>query len=69
MPATGGTLKKTLFVPTFNKGLLFAFKATSPETFQFFMDDFEILVGEWGRNDRYLNYPLLGGKRGDKATI
>lgn len=69
LPSTGGLYKKVLFVLTFNKGQLFTFSGISTSPWQAFLDDWEIMVGNWGRPNEYLNYRSLGGPRGDKATI
>jgi hypothetical protein len=69
LPATGGQYQKLLQVLTANKGQLYFFLATSTAPFQLFLQDFEVLVGNWGRDGAYTNYRSLGGNRGDKATI
>jgi hypothetical protein len=69
LPSTGGAYQKLLQVLTANKGQLFFFRATSIAPFQFWLDDFELVVGNWGRQGPYVNYKSLGGKRGDQATI
>jgi hypothetical protein len=69
LPSTGGAYVKTLFVLTANKGMLYFFKAVGASPFQFYLDDWEIQVGNWGRTNNYLTYRSLGGKRGDEAHV
>ena len=69
LPATGGAVKKIVFVPTFNKGQLYAYKFSSAAPFQVYQERSETLVGRWGRADAYSNVPLVGGNEGDKAAI
>jgi hypothetical protein len=69
LPATGGAYQKLLQVLTFNKGQLYFFAATSPAQFQLYLDDWEVLVGHWGRQDGYLTWKSLGAPHGVKATI
>lgn len=69
LPSTGGQYQKLLVTPTFNKGLLFNYAASSAQPFQFWLNDFEIMVGQWGRAEAYVNVPILGGVRGDRAEI
>lgn len=72
LPATGGAFQKTTFQLTPNKGQLYFFRATpaaAAAPFQFFLPDWEVMVGQWGRETPYLRYVNLGGEKGDKATI
>jgi hypothetical protein len=69
LPSTGGAYEKILQVLTANKGQLYFFKATSAAPFQLYLDDWEILVGNWGRQGNYLTYKSLGGKVGAEAHI
>lgn len=69
LPTTGGIPQKVVVVFTFNKGLLYQYSAISTASFQIWKDDLEVIVGDWGRQGAYNNYPLLGGNRGDSATI
>jgi len=68
LPATSG-YQKTVFIPTFNKGQLYFFSATSTAPFQLYLDDCEALVGQWGRSSAYVNLARLGGPRGDMAKV
>lgn len=49
LPSTGGVYTKALFRPTFNKGRLYNFSASSAATFQIFEDDCVIMWAPWGR--------------------
>ena len=69
LPATAGVVSKIVFVPTFNKGQLFAYKFQSAIPFQLYQERSEVLIGRWGRADAYSNIPLAGGKEGDHALI
>jgi hypothetical protein len=69
LPATGGAVQKLVLVPTFNKGQLYFLNASSAQPFQIYVDKSELLVGQWGRQDSYLNRPLVGDTGGDKAEI
>ena len=69
LPATGGTYRKLLQVLTFNKGQLYFFAASSAAPFQIYADDFEILVGPWGRQGAYTTWKSLGAHHGVKATV
>jgi hypothetical protein len=69
LPPTGGLYQKLLQTLTFNKGQLYQFTATSAAPFQLFLDDWEILVGNWGRSGAYLTWKSLGGKHGVQAEI
>lgn len=69
LPTTGGVYQKVVIVFTFNKGLLYQYSATSASPFQIWKNDLEVILGMWGRQSAYINYPLLGGERGDEAAI
>jgi len=69
LPSTGGQYKKVVKILTYNKGLLYQYSALSPAPFQIWKEDLEVIVGIWGRQSSYVNYPLLGGNRGDNATL
>lgn len=69
LPSTGGARQKVTVPFTFNKGMLFTYSMSSTQPFQVFVEDSEVLVGAWGRGDSYVNYPLIGGNRGDSAKI
>jgi hypothetical protein len=53
LPSSAGTYVKKLFRVSANKGQLYAFAATSSAPFQIFLDDSEVLVGAWSRQDPY----------------
>lgn len=58
IPSTGGLTQKILVTPTFNKGQLLSFSATSAEPFQL-MPGYSLLwVRQWGANTPWLLYPL-----------
>lgn len=69
LPATGGAYQKRTFILSFNKGMLYSYQGVSAASWQAFLNDWEILVGGWGRQGSYLNYQTLGGQRGDQARI
>lgn len=69
LPSTGGQFQKQLVVLTANKGLLYTYQATSANPFQLFLEDFEIPVGAWRRQDGYMIYKSLGGNVGSQARI
>ena len=54
IPSSGGAYQKVLFELTANKGQLYKFHAVSAQQFQFFLSDFEIRIGQWGRSGPYL---------------
>jgi len=54
IPSSGGAYQKVLFEVTANKGQLYKFHAVSAQTFQFFLSDWEIRVGQWGRSGPYI---------------
>ena len=69
LPSTGGAYQKKLVVLTFNKGQLYFFAASSSVPFQFYLDDWEVLVGNWSRQGAYLTWKSLGSGHGVKAAI
>jgi len=69
LPPTGGQVQKIVFVPTFNKAQLYSYSFTAPAPFQIYADKSEVLVGQWGRDDAYINRPLVGDRGGDEAKI
>lgn len=69
LPATGGAYQKTTFLLSFNKGMLYSYQGVSAAPWQAFLNDWEILVGQWNRQGPYLNYQTIGGIRGDQAKI
>lgn len=69
LPSTGGAFQKATFQLTANKGQLYFFKAGSALPFQMYLPDWEIMVGQWGRQDGYLRYRSLGGVKGDQARV
>lgn len=69
LPSTAGAYQKSLQVLTFNKGQLYFFKASSASPFQLYLDDWEVLVGNWGRSGGYLTWKSLGASHGVKATV
>jgi hypothetical protein len=69
LPSTGGAVQKIVVVPTFNKGQLFTYKFTGSSPFQVYQDKCEVLVGQWGRPDSYVNRPLVGSRGGDEAKV
>ena len=69
IPSSGGAYQKAVFPFSANKGLLFAFKATSTAQFQIFNDDSELYVGQWNREEPYAAYRGFGGRTMDDAPI
>jgi len=53
LPNSAGVYVKKLFRVSANKGQLYAFAASSTAPFQFFMEDCEVSVGPWQRQDPY----------------
>ena len=53
LPNSAGVYVKKLFRVSANKGQLYAFAASSTAPFQFFMEDCEVAVGAWQRQDPY----------------
>jgi hypothetical protein len=69
LPSTGGAYRKTKFVLTPNKGLLYFFNASSTAPFQLFLNSWECKVKPWGSPDAYVNYVNIGAVGGDQARI
>lgn len=69
LPSTGGAYRKTTFTFTANKSMLYFYSAVSAQPWQPFLNDWEILVGGWGRATPYLDWQSIGGNRGDQARI
>lgn len=69
LPSTGGQPQKVVVVFSFNKGLTYQYSAISPSPFQIWKSDLEVVLGPWGRQGAYTNYPLIGGASGDSAEI
>jgi hypothetical protein len=69
LPSTSGAMQKTTFILTANKGSLYFYKASASAPFQLFLDNWEIWVGSWQRQDSYLRYRSLGAPTGDQARI
>jgi hypothetical protein len=69
LPATGGAVQKVTLPFSFNKGMTMKYAAVSAQPFQIYEKASEVLVGQWGREDSYMNIPLIGGDHGDQATI
>lgn len=63
IPSTGGTWQKVLLTPTYNKGQLLSFSATSPTAFQISGKDSLLWLMEWGSSKGYALYPLMGETR------
>jgi hypothetical protein len=68
LPPTGGAFQKATFQLTPNKGQLYFFKANSPVPFQMYLPDWEVMVGQWGRQDSYVRW-RFGGDKGDQSKI
>jgi hypothetical protein len=69
LPATGGAMQKVAVMLTANKGQIYFYAATSSAPFQLFLENWEIEVGQWARQDNYLRYRNLGGQTGDQARV
>lgn len=69
LPSTGGSVVKVVFPVTANKGQLYSYRMSSAQPFQVYQDKSEVLVGAWGREDAYMNKPLVGDVGGDLAKI
>jgi hypothetical protein len=69
LPSTGGAYRKTLFMLSPNKGMLYTFSAVSVSPWQPFLRDWVIEVGAWGRSGGYMAYKSLGGEHGAGARI
>ncbi len=68
LPANGGIYTKVLITPTFNKGMIFQYSATSTGPFRFFLQDFHIWIGVWGGTE-LVDFHNLGGALGDGAAV
>jgi hypothetical protein len=53
IPSSGGQYQKQLFPLSPNKGMLYQFQASSTQPFQFFLDDWDVFSGGWGRQGPY----------------
>jgi hypothetical protein len=54
LPSTAGAYQKTLFKPTFNKGMLYFITADCADAeWQPYLSDSEFYVGQWGRAEGY----------------
>lgn len=62
LPSTSGLYNKVEFVPTFNKGLMFTYEATSDEPWAPIEEDCEVHVGAWARSGEYSVFTGLGGR-------
>lgn len=74
LASTAGVFQKVVTNLTFNKGMLYEYElqstvSDSTGAFQLWKNQMEVRVGEWGRTGDYINYPLLGGRSGDEASI
>lgn len=69
IPSSGGAYVKTLFPLTANKGQLYMVQATSSATFQLFLDDSEVRIGQWGRAGAYAVSRNFGGANTREAII
>jgi hypothetical protein len=58
IPATDGETEKILVTPTFNKGQLLSFSATSAEPFQLMTRDCLLWLRQWGSSGPWTLYPL-----------
>lgn len=61
LPGTRGEYRKTEFVPSANKGLLFQFTATSENRFALIEEACEIVACQWGRTGCCIKCNGLGG--------
>jgi hypothetical protein len=61
LPGTNGAYQKAEFVPTFNKGMLYTYAATSSDQFAPILEDCEVLVGQWNRSGPCAVFQGLGG--------
>ena len=61
LPSTSGAYQKVEFVVTFNKGLLYTYKGTSPQPWTPILEDCEIYCGAWERSGPYSVFTGLGG--------
>lgn len=58
IPSTGGLTQKILVTPTFNKGQLLSFSATSAAPLQIMPGDSLLWLRQWGANGPWMLYPL-----------
>lgn len=69
LPSSGGAYTKILVRPTFNKGRLYAFAASSTARFQIFEDDTVIQWAPWGRTGNYQAMKNLGAPNVSQGPI
>lgn len=69
LPSTGGVYSKILLRPTFNKGQLYTFAATSAARFQLFLDDCEVMVALWGRQGPAQLFHGLGERNVEAGAV
>ena len=69
LPSTGGAYQKITFQLTANKGQLYFFKTSGTTPYQLYLEDWEVMVGGWGRTSPYMRYTNIGGNRGDQARV
>jgi hypothetical protein len=69
IPSSGGQYRKQLFRLTPNKGLLYNIAASSTAPFQIFLDDCEVVAGQWGREGPYAVFKDFGEKAVDSGVI
>ncbi len=58
VPSTGGEIQKILVTPTFNKGQLYLFSATSSAPMQIFGKNSLLWVRQWGSPSQWSLFPL-----------
>ena len=69
LPASAGVVQKALLTPTFNKGQLFRYSATSTAPFRLFLEDWTIWINQWGSAGAPVAWRGLGGSRGEAAQL
>ena len=74
LASTAGVFQKVVVVLTANKQLLYDYSVQSTVSdstgaFQIWKNQLEIRAMEWGSTGDYVNYPLIGGKSGDSASL
>jgi len=69
LPSSNGQYVKILFPFSANKGQLFSVVATSTEKFQLFLEDSELSLGPWSRQDQYTVLKTLSGVFVDSGPI
>ena len=69
LPSTGGAYQKITFQLDANKGQLYFFKTSANAPYQLYLEDWEVMVGGWGRTGPYMRYTNIGGNRGDQARV